>query len=274
MSSSDFGTLNIDPNGCGVFHIQLVVSELDTAMAMFRLRDRNCTDCELIFGIDLMEPLTNLNVGCTHRVYSAYTNQNGDLSDISAFYYDFRLDLSGVTSPSVVAVWSEPSAIIDYTLNGTNLEGIGVYYGDPDQQDLICIHALLCYNGQLCLWTYCIYVNNIPRRVIPYIGDRSAGNEKSGRGKEITEDVSEPKLMPNPTTGDVSIVGTSDEVEEVLVMDMNGRKMATFDKTDHFNVAALPSGIYIVRVRTSSVTNSDTSEVPQQQVTYLKLVKK
>jgi hypothetical protein len=274
MSSTDFSTLSIGSYNCGVFHMQLVVSDLDTAMATFRLRDRNCTDCELIFGIDLMEPLTNLNVGCTHRVYSAYTNQNGDLSDISAFYYDFRLDLSGVTSPSVVAVWSEPSAIIDYTLNGTNLEGIGVYYGDPDQQDLICIHALLCYNGQLCLWTYCIYVNNIPRRVIPYIGDRSAGNEKSGRGKEITEDVSEPKLMPNPTTGDVSIVGTSDEVEEVLVMDMNGRKMATFDKTDHFNVAALPSGIYIVRVRTSSVTNSDTSEVPQQQVTYLKLVKK
>ena len=273
MSNTTFNAPTILPNGWYVFQIQLIVNEFDNTRAIFRLRDRNCSDCEFVFGIDLMVSLPYINFGCTQTVTTAYTNQNGDLSDVSTFYYDFRLDLSSVTSPSVVAVWSEPSAIIDYTLNGTNLEGIGVYYGDPDQQDLICIHALLCYNGQLCLWTYCIYVNNIPRRVIPYI-NRSAGNEKSGRGKEITEDASEPKLMPNPATGDVSIVGTSNEVEEVLVMDMNGRKMATFDKTDHFNVAALPSGIYIVRVRTSFVTDGDTSEVPQKQVTYLKLVKK
>jgi DNA/RNA endonuclease YhcR with UshA esterase domain len=59
---------------------------------------------------------------------------------------------------------------------------------------------------------------------------------------------------------------TADEVVEVLVMDMNGRKMATFDNTSTFDVSTLSSGVYIVRVK----TRHDNTET----ITYLKLVKR
>ena len=49
-------------------------------------------------------------------------------------------------------------------------------------------------------------------------------------------------------------------------MDMNGRTVATFTGTDHFNIANLPSAAYIVRIK----TQHDNTE----KITYLKLIKK
>ena len=66
--------------------------------------------------------------------------------------------------------------------------------------------------------------------------------------------------------GEVSVVGTTDKVLEILVMDMNGRTVATFTGTDHFNIANLPSAAYIVRIK----TQHDNTE----KITYLKLIKK
>ena len=75
-------------------------------------------------------------------------------------------------------------------------------------------------------------------------------------------------LYPNPTNGEVSIVGTNNQVVEILVMDMNGRQMATFTNTSHFNISNLPSGIYIVCMRTRSSTGITEND------TYIKLIKK
>ena len=90
------------------------------------------------------------------------------------------------------------------------------------------------------------------------------------------EDIPTPQLTPNPTTGEVNVIGTTDEVVEVLVMDMNGRQMTTFDNTSNFNISTLSSGLYIVRVKTRHIDKTrDTSpRAPQELVTYLKLVKK
>ena len=64
----------------------------------------------------------------------------------------------------------------------------------------------------------------------------------------------------------MDVSGTAGEVVEVMVMDMNGHRMASFENTARFSVAAFPAGSYIVRVR----SRHDDSET----VDYLKLVKK
>ena len=55
-------------------------------------------------------------------------------------------------------------------------------------------------------------------------------------------------------------------VTEVAVMDMNGRRIAVFAETATFSVEGLPSGAYIVRVRTAGEG--------EEKVTYHKLIKK
>ena len=73
-------------------------------------------------------------------------------------------------------------------------------------------------------------------------------------------------LYPNPTNGMVQILGLRDQMATVEILDMTGRLIITFDNTSTFNISTLPSGTYIVRVK----THHDNTD----KVTYLKLVKK
>ena len=88
------------------------------------------------------------------------------------------------------------------------------------------------------------------------------------QGIENPEDVITVSIYPNPTNGEVSVVGTNDEVVEILVMDMNGRQVSTFTNTNRFDLSNLPSGIYIVSLKTRS--SIDTPD----KIIYLKLMKK
>ena len=76
-----------------------------------------------------------------------------------------------------------------------------------------------------------------------------------------------PYLVPNPTHGYVSVTGYEGSIVDIAVMDMNGRHVATFGKTDSFDVSNLGAGMYIVRVRTKDIYGKNN-------VTYLKLIKK
>ena len=78
-------------------------------------------------------------------------------------------------------------------------------------------------------------------------------------------------LYPNPTNGMVHILGLRDHMATVEVLDMSGRLLKTVAKTSSFDISDLPSGSYIVRVKTKHIDKSLTS---QELVTYLKLVKK
>ena len=86
------------------------------------------------------------------------------------------------------------------------------------------------------------------------------------RAQPQTVDEPTLRLVPNPTVGEVQVMGAGGEVSEVLVLDMKGRQVAYIEHTDRFDVSGLPSGTYIIRVRTRS--SEDT-----EQITYLKLVK-
>lgn len=264
LSYTDFSTLNLSPNDCDDFHIHLIVSELVPAAA-FQLIDENCAKCDKIFGIDLKPLLDDLNVDCLQEVSIVELFQNNSLTDVSTMYYDFHFDFSSLfNNPRVIAVWSEPSSIVDYTFDGSHLFGLGALNLDnPKPTETICIYALICDEDKICIWYYCIPFDEI----IPKARfDKPARNGASDKNGNISIDSTGPQLMPNPTTGEVNVIGTNDEVVEVLVMDMNGRKMATFDNTSNFNISTLSSGIYIVRVK----THHDNTD----KVTYLKLVKK
>ena len=88
------------------------------------------------------------------------------------------------------------------------------------------------------------------------------------QGIQTTGDTKSINLYPNPTNGDVSVVGINDEALEILVIDMAGRQVATFTNTHHFNISHLPSGIYIVNLKTRSTTDSPDNGI------YLRLIKK
>lgn len=76
-----------------------------------------------------------------------------------------------------------------------------------------------------------------------------------------------PCLVPNPGCNIVRVVGYEGIVAEVVVMDMNGRRIATFANTDLFDVSDMPSGMYIVRVKTEDYNGKGS-------VNYLKLIRK
>jgi len=57
-------------------------------------------------------------------------------------------------------------------------------------------------------------------------------------------------------------MGASGEVVEVVVLDMNGRKLAVFTDTEVFDIHSMSTGSCIVRIRTK-----------KDEVTYHKLIK-
>jgi hypothetical protein len=133
----------------------------------------------------------------------------------------------------------------------------------------ICFYALTCFKDKLCLREYCMPAKKLYELFVNAgIVHKSADNKSvESESSDIDEQlIAEPRLMPNPTNGVVNVIGTSDEVVEVLVLDMNGRQVATFNNTTNFNISNLSSGIYIVRVKTIH----DNAE----KISYLKLIKK
>ena len=83
-------------------------------------------------------------------------------------------------------------------------------------------------------------------------------------------------LYPNPTNDMVQILGLRDQMATVEILDMTGRLINTFDNTSTFNISTLPSGTYIVCIKTlhDNETHNASPRTPQELVSYLKLVKK
>ncbi|MBQ9586542.1 MAG: T9SS type A sorting domain-containing protein, partial [Bacteroidales bacterium] len=55
-------------------------------------------------------------------------------------------------------------------------------------------------------------------------------------------------IYPNPTNGNVTIV--AEKVLHVEVLDMVGRKVASFDDANTIDISTLPDGNYILRITT------------------------
>ena len=55
-------------------------------------------------------------------------------------------------------------------------------------------------------------------------------------------------VFPNPTTSEISINGIAGTVEDVQIIDMNGKSLYASDQSKTINVSELNSGTYFVRL--------------------------
>ena len=278
---TDFASTTLNPGDCYSFHMTILVSQfLPSSTISFRLYDE-CNNCTTDFSINLMPE----KIDCEMDMQLISLDINPGLSSNVAAYFDFKFDVS--PCQNLIAFWSEPPMVINYWYDGAAMvQGLGmVDYATLTQlmaeNGNICFYAITCEGDHLCKRKFCIPAKKI-YNMLQRMGLASASHDSAkGTTQQHTtpnpDSDAEPRLMPNPTTGEVSVemgntlsgakaASTKDEVVEVLVMDMNGRKVATFENTTRFNIAHLATGHYIVRLKTQHNTT--------EKVTYLKLIKK
>ena len=246
--NTDFTNTTIAPNDCYTFSVRLKVVSLEPSVANFMLTDMSCQQCELTFSVDLMPEMD-----CEQTMKINQLHIDGNLSSSAAAYFDFVCDVGAVGN--VLAFWTEPPMVIDWHYSGSGtVNGLGmvdmarlsqlVYDGSE-----VCFHAIVCNDGQLCRLTVCINAKDL----LGLIVDAGVTPRAKGGGKETemsSADPAMPTLKPNPTTGKVTVTGTAGEVVEVVVMDMNGRRIAVFSDTEVFDLHSMSTGSYIVRIRT------------------------
>ena len=215
-------------------------------------------------------------------MHDGYLEPDMELSNEAAVYCTFECGLESGCVP--LAVWSEPAMVLEYQwATATGYADRLCMFDRAALEQLahtdgvVCLHVLLCCNDDLCDYRYCVQASAL----LGALNRRDSSRSESSlyRPHDRPAEARDLRLIPNPTTGEVAIemsnplsgvtiTGTPDEVVEVTVMDMHGRKMASFKDTGQFNIKELPSGSYIVRVSTRR-----DKEAPEE-VNYLKLVKK
>ena len=68
----------------------------------------------------------------------------------------------------------------------------------------------------------------------------------------VAGDLNNINIYPNPTYGIVNI--DAEDVVKVDVMDLNGRKVATFENSNSFDLSNLSAGTYMLRIETANGT--------------------
>lgn len=253
----------VAPNDCEDFLVKILVTSLVPSELLIRLTDDRCANCTKDFSIDLMP-----EINCTETMDAGLDDIKSDISSSVATYFDFHAYFT--PGQNVLAFWTEPPMVVNYSYNISSgaLAGLGMIDMATLTQliaegEKLCFYAIVCKNNTLCKQELCIDASNIYNIIMMRSAHAADSAKSNPRG-----DVGGLQLMPNPTTGDVNVVGTTDEVVDMVVMDMHGKEVATHEGTASFNVATLSSGTYIVRVKTRKDDKS------AEMVAYLKLVKK
>ncbi|MBR4774003.1 MAG: PKD domain-containing protein [Bacteroidales bacterium] len=250
---------NLANGDCGYYEIDLAVSSLDPMSVLLQLEDLDCLECTKKFSVSLPIP------DCEQTVM----DMDFELVDFTsvAVYFDFDMPLP--TGGYLYGVYSEPPMITGYnydvstgTLYGSGMLDAALLSQLAAAGENICFHAILCVDGVLCKYTFCLSAQDLIDDLDIVI--RNSNGSKGSVHARIETDP--PALQPNPTTGEVRVTGTKGEVAETAVLDMHGRQMALHRNTDRFNVASLASGTYIVRLKVRDGNSLQTY--------YLKLVKK
>ena len=251
-----------DENGCA-HNGELTIESFDNCLKNESLVIQT-PDIPICPGnnVTIIYKANNVNPSC-YATYNWSTSPFLSYANTHETYYtdDYSVTVTNdrycKTEASVnVPFKNQPSALIIpkkyYYCSGETV----TLHGEPDLTNTYTYEWTVCLNGTSQCTTYSTGTVTFP-----------AGNTGCSYTVNMTITNSEGcSAKADPLT--ITVVGTPDEVVEVLVMDMNGRGMAAFDNTDSFSISALPSGIYIVRVKTRHAP--DASE----KVSYLKLVKK
>ena len=260
-----YSSATVHANSCETVNLTLKATGLIPTSVLLQLTDKACMGCTKAFNLHLP-----MDTGCVEDLMDGYVNPNFNLCDEAAAYFDFEVWLND--GCELLGVWSEPAMILNYVWSPSTGILSGIYMLDMAElgrlayeKKEVCLHALLCCNDVVCDNYLCMDAQDL----LDMLDRSGGGGEHSAyRPRFKPVEVQDLRLMPNPTTGEVSVIGTPDEVTEVLVMDMHGRRMAMFEKSSRFDIGDLPSGSYIVRVKTRQ--NEKTAE----KTSYLKLVKK
>lgn len=257
MVNAPWGTLA--DGDCDDYEIKLTVSSLDPMSVLLRLTG-SCPSCTKDFSVSLPVPDCEENVKNMDFELVNFTNV--------AVYFDFDMPLP--TGGYLYGVYSEPPMITGYsydastgTLSGSGMLDAALLSQLAAAGETVCFHALLCVDGKLCKYTFCLSALELINTLDIVIRN---GNSKGSVRARSETGADLPALQPNPTTGEVRVTGAKGEVAEAAVLDMHGRQVALFQGTDRFNVGSLAAGTYIVRLK---VRDGDS-----HQTYYLKLVKK
>ena len=260
IDNTDFTARTIAAGDCYTFSMTLQVLSLEPSVASFSLVDESCLYCEKIFSIDLMP-----DIECLKDMELDEMTIVDGLSSGTTAYFNFTC-LVG-TADAVLAFWTEPPMVVDWLFySAGTVSGLGMIdmarlsqlvYNNSE----ICFYAIVCNDDELCKKYVCIKAADLYDLIVDAGVEPgfSKGSRKDGGMVAVP---AAPYLKPNPTTGKVTVTGAASGVVEVVVMDMNGRKLAVFADTETFNMHSHPSGSYIVRVSTKD-----------GKLTYHKLIK-
>lgn len=259
--------VSIAANDCEAVYVKLAATGLIPTSVLLQLEDNSCLRCTKEVSVDLMPA-----VDCHREITDAYVWQEETLTDDAAVYCTFKTGLPH--GCRLLAIWSEPAMVLDYQVDaGTDVLDALLMFDRAKLVQIagadstVCVHIVLCCGDELCIHSYCVGARNL-------LSPRERETDSPDEGAEMfsTRPVHPNRegvaLAGNPTTGQVSIVGATGTVVEVLVLDMHGRRVALHEGVSSFDAASLPAGTYIVRVSTQA--DADT---PVERH-YLKLVKK
>jgi hypothetical protein len=255
------GTVSVAPGSSATISAQLTVLSLVPSSVTLRLVSGNedCISCDKVFSIDLMP-----DVDCEDKWIVNITPIH--MTDDGAVYFSFNALLG--SNDNLLGIWTVPPMVVDFTYNPVSgfLSGLCMIDASLLTQlttpsGTICFRALVCRNKQPCWLNYCILVKDLL-----YLFHNSKGPKASQGDNDAPGNHPSPRLSPNPSSGKVTVEGILGEVVEVKVLDMHGRPVATFENSPVFDISALPSGTYIVRLRSRNADNAEHTD-------YLKLVK-
>lgn len=242
-----YTSTTINPNHCETIELSLNTNGLIPPNVLLQLDDASCRECIREFVVDLMP-----DVDCQKEPLESSMELDLEISNEAAAYCLFSAKYPA--SCQLLALWTSPAMVVDYTYSPATgfLEGICFFDRAVLQQmasadEEVCLRALLCCNDSLCIYTQCILAADLLNML----------RTEYNNGEDTTSDAfyssnSAPTLAGNPATGKVMVVGTRDDIVEVMVMDMHGRQLARHLNVSHFDVTGLPSGSYIVRITTQS----------------------
>jgi len=193
-----------------------------------------------------------------------------NLSDVGLMYYNTPLDLSSLTAleelnlggygdvevndikeviltnnPNLKKVYGDPETII---LTGSDLyitnliTNLGQYFIETDETSYVCVevtHPTQAENGQgvYSTWNVNSFVN--------FSNDCSLS---ASRFNEIDF-----QLFPNPTT-ELFQMKTIEEIKSVTVYSLIGKEVLQFENQNFYDVSALSTGIYFVKMETLNGT--------------------
>ena len=261
---------NLPANGCIYAYISVEVLTLEPQLLTIRndVSNQEC-GCSLEFTVDLTPAIE-----CERQMTLKSLDLNQSLTNPAAAWFDISL-LFPYGTPRVFSVRSNPPMVVDWVDDGMGkVDILGMFDAGQLSQlsaenGYLCIEVLACHNDSLCCYVYCYKARNLYEE---YIGSGLAtpvirGTSDDKDEARVTVPKEGPSLLPNPATGEVAVVADG-EVMEISLMDMHGRRLRQWQMTKGkrplFDVGAMPSGPYIVRV---TVAGGDNTEV-----SYLKLV--